>query len=68
VSDISFGAGLLTNAPVVAAALDRGVNYIDTGEHYGEGASERAIGEVLKRRGDRKTLFLTTKLNVARCP
>jgi len=66
VSDIGFGAGLFSNAPVLAAALDRGVNYIDTAEHYGNGESERTIGEVLKRRSDRKALFLTTKLNVAR--
>jgi len=63
VSDISFGAGDLTNANVLAAALDRGVNYIDTAEHYMRGASERAIGEVLKTR-DRKSVFLTTKLNL----
>ena len=64
VSDISFGAGDLTNANVLAAALDRGVNYIDTAEHYMRGASERAIGEVLAAR-DRKSVFLTTKLNLA---
>ena len=29
-SDISFGAGNLTNANVLQAALDAGVNYIDT--------------------------------------
>jgi predicted aldo/keto reductase-like oxidoreductase len=63
VSDISFGAGDLTNANVLAAALDRGINYIDTAEHYMRGASERAIGEVLKTRG-RKSVFLTTKLNL----
>jgi uncharacterized protein len=64
VSDIGFGAGDLTNANVLAAALDRGVNYIDTAEHYMRGASERSIGEVLATR-DRDSVFLTTKLNVA---
>jgi predicted aldo/keto reductase-like oxidoreductase len=63
VSDISFGAGDLTNPPILAAALDAGVNYIDTAEHYMRGNSERAIGEVLKTR-DRKSVFLTTKLNL----
>ncbi len=63
VSDISFGAGDLTNPPVLAAALDAGINYIDTAEHYMRGNSERSIGEVLKTR-DRKSVFLTTKLNL----
>ena len=63
VSDISFGAGDLTNATVLAKALDAGVNYIDTAEHYMRGNSERAIGEALKTR-DRKSVFLTTKLNL----
>ena len=62
VSDISFGAGNLTNPEVLDAALDMGVNYIDTAEHYVRGNSERNIGEILKKR-DRKSLFITTKLN-----
>ncbi|MDD8026972.1 MAG: aldo/keto reductase [Acidobacteriota bacterium] len=63
VSDIAFGAGPLNNANVLSAALDRGMNYIDTAEHYENGNSERAIGEALKGR-DRKSVFLTTKLNL----
>ncbi len=62
VSDIGFGAGNLNNANVLAAALDMGINYIDTAEHYARGNSERNIGEVLGR-GDRKSLFITSKLN-----
>jgi len=61
VSDIGFGAGYLTNASVLSAALDRGVNYVDSAESYGRGATERAIGEALKGR-DRKSLFISTKL------
>ncbi|MCX6559412.1 MAG: aldo/keto reductase [Candidatus Aminicenantes bacterium] len=63
VSDIAFGAGPLNNANVLAAALDRGMNYIDTAEHYVNGNSERAIGQALKGR-DRSKVFLTTKLNM----
>jgi hypothetical protein len=63
ISDISFGAGPLNNANVLTAALDRGINYIDTAEHYENGNSERAIGTALKGR-DRKAVFLTTKLNL----
>jgi aryl-alcohol dehydrogenase-like predicted oxidoreductase len=63
VSDVSFGAGPLNNANVLAAALDRGMNYIDTAEHYERGNSERTIGEVLQGR-DRKSVFICSKLNL----
>jgi len=62
-SDIGFGAGNLSNAGVLQAALDRGINYIDTGEHYMRGGAERTIGEALNRL-DRKSVFVTTKLNL----
>lgn len=62
VSDIGFGAGNLTDPALLAAALDAGVNYIDTAEHYARGNSERTIGQVIKNR-DRKKLFITGKLN-----
>jgi predicted aldo/keto reductase-like oxidoreductase len=63
VSDISFGTGSLDNANVLAVALDQGMNYIDTAEHYVNGRAERTIGEVLPGR-DRSSLFITTKLNL----
>ena len=61
-SDIGFGAGNLTDTALFSAALDAGVNYIDTAEHYARGNSERTIGQVIKDR-DRKKLFITGKLN-----
>jgi predicted aldo/keto reductase-like oxidoreductase len=64
VSDVSFGAGLLSNAGVLQMALDRGMNYIDTAEHYERGGSERTIGEALRGR-DRKSFFVTTKMNLS---
>lgn len=64
VSDIGFGAGDLNNPDVLNAAIEAGVNYIDTAEHYARGNSERTVGEVLKKH-DRKKIFVTTKLNLA---
>jgi predicted aldo/keto reductase-like oxidoreductase len=64
VSDIGFGTGNLDNANVLAVALDLGVNYIDTAEHYVNGRAERTIGEVLGGR-DRSSLFITTKINIS---
>jgi predicted aldo/keto reductase-like oxidoreductase len=63
VSDIGFGAGNLTNPNVLEAALDMGINYIDTAEHYVRGSSEHSIGQVISKR-DRSKIFLTTKLNL----
>jgi predicted aldo/keto reductase-like oxidoreductase len=63
VSDIGFGAGNLNDPALFEAALDAGVNYVDTAEHYGGGNSERTIGQAIKNR-DRKKLFITGKLNL----
>jgi predicted aldo/keto reductase-like oxidoreductase len=59
VSDVSTGGPM--DAGLLKALLDAGVNYIDTAESYGRGASEKVVGEVLKER-DRKSLFITSKL------
>ena len=63
VSDIGAGTSFLTNVNVAEAALDMGINYLDTGEHYSGGNSERTIGEAIRSR-DRKALFISTKLNL----
>ncbi len=44
---------------VVEAALDAGVNFVDTAERYGDGDSERFLGEVL--RGRRERVVVATK-------
>jgi len=62
VSDLAIG-GAFNEAAVVRYALDRGVNYIDTAESYGNGDSERKIGEALPH-FDRKGVFVTTKLAI----
>lgn len=63
VSDIGFGSPELTAPPLLAAALDAGMNYIDTAEEYLGGGSERTIGEVIQNR-DRKKIFITTKVHL----
>lgn len=64
VSDISVGGGPLSNDNVLRAALDAGINYIDTAEHYERGGSERTIGRVLETH-PRDSFFITTKLNIS---
>lgn len=62
VSEISFGAwaiggtwGAVDDADSMAAlhaAVDAGVNFIDTADVYGDGHSERLIGQLLKERSE----------------
>ena len=67
VSDVGFGGADLQEPELFQAAVDAGINYFDVAEHYGRGAAERAIGDVLKRGSvDRKSIFITTKLNISR--
>src|SRR5881275_563907 len=44
---------------MIHAALDAGVNFVDTADVYGEGGSEEIVGKALQRRRD--DVFLATK-------
>jgi len=59
VSDIA--AGFIQDDGVIAAALDAGVNYIDTAEQYP--GHHRTVAKAIAGR-DRKAIFLATKLEV----
>jgi aryl-alcohol dehydrogenase-like predicted oxidoreductase len=70
VSEISFGAwgiggdwGTVDNAESLSSlhkALDLGINFIDTADVYGDGRSERLIGQVLRQRSDQR-IYVATK-------
>jgi aryl-alcohol dehydrogenase-like predicted oxidoreductase len=70
VSEISFGAwgiggdwGTVDNAESLATlhkALDLGVNFIDTADVYGDGRSERLVGQVLRDRAGER-IYVATK-------
>ncbi len=61
----SWGAQADTDSlATLHAALDRGVNFIDTAAGYGDGRSERLIGQVLSERtaaGKKDKVFVATK-------
>ncbi len=46
---------------IVDAALDGGINFIDTANVYNAGESERIVGQALKRNGKRDQVVLATK-------
>jgi len=60
-SDISLGSGGVKEPNVVRYAYDSGINYFDTAESYGNGDSEKSIGEAMQFM-ERKKIFITTKL------
>jgi predicted aldo/keto reductase-like oxidoreductase len=60
VSDVGFGTGPLRESTLVRVAFDKGINYFDTAESYGNGSAERAIGEALPHIG-RENVFIATK-------
>lgn len=63
VSDVSMGCGRISESNVVRYAYDKGINYFDTAESYGNGDSEKKIGEAMQHM-DRKKIFITTKLQI----
>ncbi len=63
VSDISMGCGRISESNVVRYAYDRGINLFDVAESYGNGDSERKIGQAMPHM-DREKIFIVTKLKV----
>lgn len=49
-------------AEMVQKAIDSGVNYLDTAWPYHDGNSERFLGDFLEKTGQRKDIYLATKL------
>jgi len=48
---------------IVDQALAAGLNFIDTADVYGCGASEEIVGEALRRNGQRQRVVLATKVH-----
>jgi aryl-alcohol dehydrogenase-like predicted oxidoreductase len=46
---------------IIHKALDAGINFIDTADRYGQGASEEIVGKALK--GRRDNIVVATKVN-----
>jgi predicted aldo/keto reductase-like oxidoreductase len=63
VSDLAIGTSRLRESSIIRYAFDKGMNYIDTAEGYGNGRTERIIGDALQH-VDRSKMFVNTKLRV----
>ena len=74
VSRIAFGCGPISNLmtgddrahqqAVLAHAIERGVNWIDTAATYSKGQSERSIGEALRELDAHDRVHLATKVRL----
>ena len=53
-------------ARIAASALDTGVNFIDTGDSYARGESEKVVGNLIAK--GRDYWVLATKVNTALIP
>jgi aryl-alcohol dehydrogenase-like predicted oxidoreductase len=65
-SEFYGSANETTNSSVLNAALDIGINFLDTADVYGMGDNERLLGKVLKAR--RAEVVLATKFGQMRSP
>lgn len=48
---------------IIDAALDRGINFLDTANVYNRGRSEEIVGKALSRNGKRQRVVLATKVH-----
>src|SRR5580698_5919300 len=48
----------------IHAALDQGINLIDTAPIYGSGRSEEIVGEALRQHGGRDKVLIATKVGI----
>ena len=48
----------------IHAALDKGINLIDTAPVYGFGVSEEIVGKAIEERGQREKVFIATKVGL----
>jgi predicted aldo/keto reductase-like oxidoreductase len=63
---VSFGVMNSDSPDLIKRALDKGVNHLDTAHVYLRGNSERVIGEVLQKSGNRDKIYVATKMRFAR--
>ena len=61
VTEVGFGASRTMDPQLMAFALDRGINLLDTGRSYNNGQNEVVIGKVIKGRRDKVVINSKTQ-------
>ena len=62
VSPIGFGAPRTNDESLIRYALDKGINFIDTGRAYGNGNNEILVGKALS--GSRNNVIIQSKIRL----
>ena len=62
VTNIGFGASRTMEPALLLAAIDKGINFIDTGRRYFNGNNEIMVGKAIK--GIRKKIILQSKMKI----
>ena len=65
-SEVGFGCMNMRDPELVHAAIDSGINYIDTAWYYMNGQNEEVVGRVMKTKRDK--VFLVTKTGLNKNP
>ncbi len=60
ITEVSFGAMLTPEPEVIRAAIDQGINYINTARKYMGGKNEETVGRAVK--GVRDKVYIATKV------
>jgi hypothetical protein len=63
---VSFGVMNSDSPDLIKRALDMGINHLDTANVYLRGNSERVIGEVIQKNGNRDKVYVATKMRFSR--
>src|SRR5512137_2648418 len=62
VSPICFGAPRTNDESLIRYAIDKGINFIDTGRSYGNGNNEKLVGRAVS--GTRKNVVIQSKIKL----
>jgi len=62
VTTLGFGASRTQESALLLAALDTGINFIDTGRSYARGQNEVMVGKTIKEK--RKNLIVQSKVRI----
>ena len=62
VSPVCFGAPRMNDESLIKYALEKGINFIDTGRAYGNGNNERLVGRAIA--GIRSKVIVQTKIRL----
>lgn len=62
VTPICYGAPRTNEESLIRYAVDKGINFIDTGRSYGNGNNERLVGKAIS--GKRKNLIIQSKIRL----